>query len=65
MAEPVPRLQEDYYVEHGCVVFTEAYLLRRGACCGNGCRHCPYGVSEPHPLDAAMGTANARESSRT
>jgi hypothetical protein len=25
------------------VVFTAAYHLRRGYCCGNGCRHCPYG----------------------
>jgi hypothetical protein len=24
------------------VVFTEKWLLRRGECCGNKCRHCPY-----------------------
>ena len=35
-------VERDYYVECGQVVFTEAYLLRRGQCCGNGCRHCPY-----------------------
>lgn len=23
-------------------VFTSAYLLSRGYCCGAGCRHCPY-----------------------
>src|SRR3972149_7235095 len=23
-------------------VLTEHYLLSRGYCCGNGCRHCPY-----------------------
>ena len=23
-------------------VFTEAYLSRRGFCCKNNCRHCPY-----------------------
>ena len=23
-------------------VFTSAYLLRRGVCCGSGCRHCPF-----------------------
>lgn len=28
--------------EKGYVVFTETYLLSRGYCCGNGCRHCPY-----------------------
>ncbi len=24
------------------MVFTASYLKRRGYCCGNGCRHCPY-----------------------
>lgn len=33
---------EDYYVEHGRWVFTEAYHLKRGHCCGSGCRHCPF-----------------------
>lgn len=34
---------EDYYFdENGYVVFTEHYLSKRGFCCGNGCRHCPY-----------------------
>ena len=32
----------DYYVENGKYVFTEQYLLKRGWCCNNGCRHCPY-----------------------
>ena len=26
----------------GLFVFTAAYLLERGSCCGSGCRHCPY-----------------------
>jgi Family of unknown function (DUF5522) len=34
----------DYYVEGTAVVFTARYHLRRGTCCGNGCRHCPYGA---------------------
>jgi len=34
--------QPDYYVENGLVVWTAAYHLKRGACCGSGCRHCPY-----------------------
>lgn len=42
---------EDYYVdENGLLVFTEKYLLQRGTCCGNGCRHCPFdykNVEEP------------------
>ncbi len=32
----------DYYLEGTAVVFTASYHLRRGSCCGNGCRHCPY-----------------------
>ena len=34
---------EDYYIEDGKVVLTADYLLRRGFCCGNLCRNCPYG----------------------
>ncbi|MBX2974679.1 MAG: hypothetical protein KF721_01005 [Ignavibacteriaceae bacterium] len=26
----------------GYSVFTAYYHLRRGGCCGSGCRHCPY-----------------------
>lgn len=39
-----PTLTEgvDYYLEGTAFVFTAAYHLRRGTCCGNGCRHCPY-----------------------
>ena len=32
----------DYYLDDGNVVFTEWYHLKRGECCGNRCRHCPY-----------------------
>ncbi|MCX7412631.1 MAG: DUF5522 domain-containing protein [Planctomycetia bacterium] len=24
------------------LVFTAAFHLKRGHCCGSGCRHCPY-----------------------
>lgn len=39
-----PTLVEglDYYLEGGLLVFTSHYLNRRGYCCANGCRHCPY-----------------------
>ncbi|MES2377902.1 MAG: DUF5522 domain-containing protein [Bacteroidota bacterium] len=40
---------EDYYInEAGLYVLTEAYHLKRGYCCENGCKHCPwnYGKSE-------------------
>jgi hypothetical protein len=34
------------YLENGLVVFTAAYHLARGSCCGSGCRHCPF--DPPH-----------------
>lgn len=36
-----PR-QPDWYFENGLLVYTAAYHLKRGHCCGSGCRHCPY-----------------------
>ncbi len=39
------NLQEniDYYIdEFGRFVFTETYHLKRGFCCENNCKHCPY-----------------------
>ena len=32
----------DYYLEKGKIVYTENYLKKRGTCCGNICRHCPF-----------------------
>jgi hypothetical protein len=32
-----------YFTPEGYLVFTEQYHLKRGYCCGSGCRHCPYG----------------------
>lgn len=38
---------EDYYInEEGYKVFTEAYHLKRGFCCMNGCKHCAYGYNK-------------------
>ncbi len=37
---------EYYHTPEGYVVFTEKYLLKRGYCCQNGCRHCPYGFEK-------------------
>ncbi|MEO6190425.1 MAG: DUF5522 domain-containing protein [Saprospiraceae bacterium] len=36
------QINSDYYLENGFVVFTEKFLLARGNCCQNNCRHCPY-----------------------
>ena len=40
------ELDEYYHTPEGYVVFTEKYLLKRGYCCQNGCRHCPYGFNK-------------------
>ena len=37
-----PQEGIDYTMENGLLVMTRWYLLRRGHCCENGCRHCPY-----------------------
>jgi hypothetical protein len=34
---------EDFYWEGPYMVFTEAWHLKRGYCCGSACRHCPFG----------------------
>jgi len=31
-----------YTDKNGNVVMTAAYHLKRGYCCSNGCKHCPY-----------------------
>ena len=31
-----------YYIEGTKVIFTEAYHIQRGECCGNKCLHCPF-----------------------
>lgn len=35
-----------YFNQDGYRVFTEQYLLKRGYCCENGCKHCPYGFNK-------------------
>lgn len=35
-------VKEDFYYEDGKMVLTEEYHLKRGKCCDNNCRHCPY-----------------------
>ena len=38
--------EDFYYSPEGYIVFTEKYLLKRGYCCQNGCKHCPYGFDK-------------------
>jgi hypothetical protein len=47
---------KDYYWDGPFMIFTRQYHLRRGHCCGSGCRHCPY-----EPRWRAGNTAVARE----
>ncbi|MDQ1434174.1 MAG: hypothetical protein QOF59_990 [Actinomycetota bacterium] len=55
-AEAIER-GDEIYVDPitGYVVLTEATLRARGACCGSGCRHCPY--SEPEQRAAGRPRA--------
>jgi len=46
---------DDFYYENGYLVFTAAYHLRRGVCCGNRCRHCPYNhVNVPATIEVGI-----------
>ncbi|GAB3640460.1 DUF5522 domain-containing protein [Spirosoma arcticum] len=44
----LPGLADDdyYYTPEGFIVFTASYHSKRGYCCKNGCRHCPYGFKK-------------------
>ncbi len=46
--------QPDYYVENGLLVYTATFHLKRGSCCGSGCRHCPY---EPRHVEGSQTVA--------
>lgn len=46
---PAPE-PEDFYFEGPYMVFTAAYHLKRGYCCGSGCRHCPYKEEGSEPV---------------
>ena len=37
-----PEESPDFYIEDGKSIMTESLHLKRGFCCGNKCRHCPY-----------------------
>lgn len=40
----------DFYFENELMVLSRRYLLNRGYCCDNRCRHCPYGDGDA-PLE--------------
>jgi hypothetical protein len=37
---------QDYLIENGLYVFTKEFHLKRGSCCKNGCKNCPYGFDK-------------------
>ena len=48
--------ERDTYIDPatGYQVLTSAALFKRGKCCGNSCRHCPYGYINVSDLDRAQ-----------
>ncbi len=34
--------EDYYYAKGGYIIFTKKYHLKRGYCCNNKCKHCPY-----------------------
>lgn len=44
----INKLEKDefYYSKEGYIIFTEKYHLKRGYCCKNNCKHCPYDKKE-------------------
>lgn len=37
------EVPQDWYIdENGNFVMTASFHKKRGFCCGNSCRHCPY-----------------------
>lgn len=55
---PLARSGEFYLLDDGRRVFTERYHLRRGYCCGSGCRHCPYDA-DGHPREDVVRAMEA------
>jgi len=46
ISKDISKPSVDYVVDElGRVVFTRAFHLKRGFCCGSGCIHCPYDKS--------------------
>ena len=44
----IPQLEKEdyYYSKERYIIFTEKYHLKRGSCCNNNCKHCPYKKEE-------------------
>lgn len=47
--------EDFYYNDDGLVVLTEEFHLKKGYCCGNGCKHCPYHYENvPEPTKSVL-----------
>ncbi|BBH53115.1 DUF5522 domain-containing protein [Fluviispira sanaruensis] len=40
-----------YFNEDGFMVFTQLFHIKRGYCCENDCKHCPYTVHPSVPFE--------------
>ena len=55
MSQQLIEEKDFYYDDKGYMVFTAAYHLQKGYCCGYGCRHCPYEYeSVPEPKKSQL-----------
>ncbi|MFD0940802.1 DUF5522 domain-containing protein [Pedobacter boryungensis] len=49
----------DYYLnEDGLMVFTAAYHLKRGYCCKNKCKHCPWNYGKDNGRKTSNPSSN-------
>lgn len=46
MKEPLIEGTDFYWSEQGYKVFTEKHHLKRGFCCLNNCKNCPFGYDK-------------------
>ena len=61
MQQPLTEGIDFYYNEEGLMVLTATYLLKRGYCCGNGCKHCPYDYEKvPEPKRSSLLAAREK-----
>lgn len=59
------KSKKDFYIdENGFFVFTREFHLRRGFCCKNNCRHCPYGKVEKGESHFATSYAKASKAKK-
>jgi|688.fasta_scaffold37608_4 hypothetical protein len=62
MAEELIEGIDFYYNEDGYCVLTELYHIKKGFCCGNGCKHCPFqyeAVPEPKRSEILLAKSTA------